>query len=78
MSGAERMARVEREERALDAIIVSCLRCPDDDGDLDTDRLPELTDEDRAAMDALGPDFIDRLLAGERPLGDPGTRANPS
>jgi predicted ABC-class ATPase len=37
----------------------------------------ELTDEDRAATDALGPDFIDRLLAGERPLGDPGRRANP-
>jgi hypothetical protein len=77
MSEAERMARVEREERALDAIIVSCLRCPDDDGDVDAGSLPELTDEDRAATDALGPDFIDRLLAGERPLGDPGRRANP-
>jgi hypothetical protein len=34
-------------------------------------KLPELTDEERAAMKALGGDFIQRLLAGERPLGPP-------
>lgn len=35
------------------------------------DRLPELTEEERAALDSLGPDFIENLLAGkikEKPI----------
>lgn len=34
-------------------------------------RLPELTDAERAAMNALPPDFIERIIRGERPLGKP-------
>ena len=62
-------SRREREERAEDALLVSLLRRVDKDDDyIDPEHLPQLTDEDRAALDALGPDFVDRLLAGERPL----------
>jgi serine/threonine-protein kinase len=60
--------RREREERAEDALLVSLLRRIDkDDDDIDPKHLPQLTDEDRAALDALGSDFVDRLLAGQRP-----------
>jgi hypothetical protein len=38
--------------------------------------LPELTPEERAAMNAIPADFIDRLLRGEHPLTDPTTFAN--
>ncbi len=62
-------SRKEREERAADALLVSLLRRVDKDDDLiEAKHLPKLTDEERAAIDALGPDFVDRLLAGERPL----------
>lgn len=48
---------------------------PDPDGIHDdpsaNDALPELTAEERAAMDALPPDFVERILRGERPLGPP-------
>ena len=60
----------EREERALDALLISGLRQQDSNGtDIAAKNLPELTDEERAAMKALGSNFIQRLLAGERPLG---------
>jgi len=66
MSGGSRR---ELEERAEDALLVSLLRRVDKDDDyIDPKHLPQLTDEDRAALDALGSDFVDRLLAGERPL----------
>jgi hypothetical protein len=55
-----------REERALDALLVLCLRGPVTEPDLLD--LPALTEGDRAALDALGPDFVDRLVRGERPL----------
>jgi hypothetical protein len=59
----------EREERAVDALLVSLLRRVDKDDDyIDPKHLPQLTDDDKAALAALGPNFIDRLLAGERPL----------
>jgi hypothetical protein len=59
----------EREERAVDALLVSALRLKDNDGtDVDPERLPQLTEEEKAAMKALGSNFIQRLLAGERPL----------
>lgn len=62
-------SRKEREERAADALLVSLLRRVDKDDDyIDPKHLPQLTDEERAAVDALGADFVDRLLAGERPL----------
>jgi predicted ABC-class ATPase len=59
----------EREERALDALLVSILRRVDKDDDIvEPDMLPQLTDEEKAAMNALGTDFIDRILAGKRPI----------
>jgi hypothetical protein len=59
----------EREERAADALLVSLLRRVDKDDDyIDPKHLPQLTEDDKAALAALGPNFIDRLLAGERPL----------
>lgn len=42
-----------------------------DEPDIAAKKLPKLTDEERAAMSSLGGDFIQRLLAGERPLGPP-------
>jgi hypothetical protein len=56
------MTKREREERALDAILVSVLRMPDPDF-VHPELLPELTAEEKAAMDDLGPDFIDRCFA---------------
>jgi hypothetical protein len=61
----------EREERAQDALLISALRQEDSDGDIDPKSLPKLTAEEKAAMKALGGGFIQRLLAGERPLGMP-------
>ena len=61
----------EREERAVDALLISALRQQDSEGtDVDAKNLPHLTEEEKAAMKALGSNFIRRLLAGERPLGD--------
>jgi hypothetical protein len=66
MSGGSRR---EREERALDALLVSILRRVDKDDDItELDKLPQLTDEEKSAMNALGTDFIDRILGGERPI----------
>lgn len=42
----------------------------------DLRNLPELTAEERAAMNALPKDFIERILRGERPVTDPTTFAN--
>lgn len=54
----------EREERALDALLVSILRRVDRDDDItEPDKLPQLTDEEKVAMNTLGTDFIDRILA---------------
>jgi hypothetical protein len=62
-------SRREREERALDALLVSILRRVDRDDDItELDKLPQLTDEEKAAMNSLEPDFVDRILAGERPV----------
>lgn len=52
----------EREKRAIDALIVSQLRACDE---TDINHLPELTDEEREALDSLGPDFVDKLLTGD-------------
>src|SRR3954452_13656522 len=66
MSGGSRR---EREERAVDALLVSILRRVDKDDDIvEPEKLPQLTEEEKAAMNNLGPDFLDRILAGERPV----------
>ena len=49
----------ESEERALEALIVSQIWQDRDPGRVDD--LPELTDEERAAMDSLGTDLVQRL-----------------
>ena len=55
----------EREERAFEALIASQLRR---DRDIDEpDDLPELTEADQAAMDALDPKLIESLWKGEEP-----------
>lgn len=54
--------RSEREQRALDALIVSQLRACDE---TNVEHLPELTDDERASLDSLGIDFVERLLAGQ-------------
>jgi len=59
----------EREERAVDALLVSALRQQDNEGaDVEAKNLPQLTEEEKAAMKGLGINFIQRLLAGEQPL----------
>jgi hypothetical protein len=62
-------SRKGQEERALDALLVSLLRKVDKDDDIvDPKTLPELTEEEKAAMNKLGDEFIDRILAGEAPV----------
>jgi hypothetical protein len=62
-------SRKEQEERALDALLVSLLRKVDKDDDIiDPITLPDLTQEEKAAMNKLGDEFIDRILAGEAPI----------
>jgi len=56
------MSKDDREDRALDALIVSQLRRNDE---TDVEHLPRLTKDEKAALDKLGPDFIDRLFAQE-------------
>jgi hypothetical protein len=59
----------EREERALDALLVTTLRRIEKDDELiDPEKLPELTEEERAAMSVLNDDFIKQILAGGLPL----------
>lgn len=59
----------EREERAMDALLVSLLRRVDKEEDyIDPKHLPELSADERAASISLGTDFVERLLAGERPI----------
>ena len=57
------MTEVYRYNKAMlvvaDALLTLC-------DELEAELLPELTDEERAAMNSLPPDFIDRLLRGER------------
>jgi hypothetical protein len=60
----------EREERALDALLVTTLRRIEKDDELiDLAKLPELTEEERAAAaSVLDDEFIMQILAGGRPL----------
>jgi hypothetical protein len=50
----------KREERAIDALLVSQLRSNREC----IESLPELTDLEREALNSLGYDFMDRLIAG--------------
>jgi hypothetical protein len=55
----------DREERAMEALIVSALRQDDHaDEDVAVDRLPKLTEEEEKALESLGPDFVQRIIAG--------------
>jgi hypothetical protein len=56
------------EERALDALLVLALRRAEKDCMINSERLPQLSEDEQAAMKSLGGDFVSRLLAGERPL----------
>lgn len=60
----------EREERALDALLVTTLRRIEKDDELvDPEKLPELTEEERAtAASVLDDDFLKQILAGGSPL----------
>lgn len=54
----------EREERALEALIVAAFHLsPEDPTSFDDPHV--LSEEDRQALDALGPDLIDRVLKGQ-------------
>ncbi|MHC4401370.1 MAG: hypothetical protein ACYTG0_16995 [Planctomycetota bacterium] len=55
----------DREDRALDALIASQLRWEGDRDKSEKEHLPQLTEADCRAMDALGEDLVERLLAGE-------------
>ena len=51
----------EREERALEALIVSRLRAACGD-EVDPSKLPGLTDEEKASLKCLQPGFIESLI----------------
>ena len=55
----------EREERAIDALLISALRREGSEVEVDPARLPKLNDAERAAMESLGENYIDKLLASE-------------
>jgi hypothetical protein len=58
----------EREQRALDALIVSQLRSC---SETEIGHFLALSDDERAALDSLGPDFVDKLLHGKvQPCGE--------
>lgn len=54
-----------REERAFEALILSAVRRLDDE-DIDIERLPDPSEKEERALQRLGPDFMDELLAGRR------------
>jgi hypothetical protein len=61
-------SRREREQKALDALLVSQLRRHGCDDDVpDPDELPELTADEKEALEALGPNFVEQLLARDDP-----------
>ncbi len=56
---------LDREDRALEALIASAFRRDDgDEEDVDPGRLPQLTDEKERALDSLGTDFAQQLVSG--------------
>lgn len=63
------MSENTREERAFEALFVSSMRRVDNE-DVDIDRIRESSEKEKAALDLLGPDFIDEVIAGKRPALD--------
>lgn len=61
------MMSSNREQRAIDALLVSQLRSLPED----LASLPPLADDVREKLDSLGSDFIDRLLAGDVRANEP-------
>jgi len=59
----EKQNRIERENHALDALIASFHVFEDYPDDIPLDDPSILTEEDRKALEALGYDLIDRLVA---------------
>jgi hypothetical protein len=58
------MEKDTREERALDALLIGTLRQIEaEPSALDAGDLPELAESEKAAMNALDNDFVQRLLA---------------
>lgn len=62
MSGSS--GEQDRKNQELDALNVAALRSQDDEGEIPWKDLPELTSDERAALDSLGPDLVEQLLAG--------------
>jgi len=54
-------SRKEREERAFEALIVSQLRKECDPNNVKPEDLPSLNAKEKAALEALGPDLVERL-----------------
>ncbi len=56
------MNNKKQEERALDGLLAASMRSADEDRI--PIKLPELTADEEAALD-FGPNFVERLIAGE-------------
>jgi hypothetical protein len=54
-------SKKEREERAFEALIVSQLRKECDPENVKPGDLPSLNAKEKAALEALGPDLVERL-----------------
>ncbi len=59
-------SELEREARAFEALIVSLLRRDCDPDSVKPESLPRLTSKEKAAIDALGPDLIEKLWNSEK------------
>jgi hypothetical protein len=63
--------RKEREERAFEALIVSQLRKECDPAKVKPEDLPPLTDKEKAAIAAFGPNLVERLWNQEKKSAPP-------
>ena len=61
-------SRKEREERAFEALIVSQLRKECDPDKVQPEELPPLTAKEKRALEALGPDLVERLWKSGKKL----------
>jgi hypothetical protein len=82
MSENENADRQHREDRAYRALIVAALRqddCAPRAQHLKEDLDAALSDEDRRALESLGDDLVDRVMAGDVPkAGGPPASNTPS
>jgi hypothetical protein len=67
----------EREERAFEALIVSQLRQECHSDKVKPEDLPPLTEKEKEAIAALGPNLIERLWDQEKPSPPAPTQAGP-